>query len=222
MGLNRQALGFDPSALSGKQGLLLDIDNTLYTYEPLHKAALQASFQKAQIWDPSLSWEAFKAAHDLGRQRVHTDLHGQGASHSRLLYFQKASEALYGRSRLDWALDLEEAYWGYFLQYLELAPEAAFFIAEAEKQGIPIAIVTDLTAAIQMRKLIRLGLAERIAFLVSSEEAGVEKPHPYMFLLACEKLGLSPQTCLMVGDSLEKDIRGAQQLGAATLTISWH
>lgn len=46
-----------------------------------------------------------------------------------------------------------------------------------------------------------------------SEEAGTIKPDPAFFLYALEKLGATPQECLMVGDSLSSDMAGAQAAG---------
>jgi putative hydrolase of the HAD superfamily len=87
------------------------------------------------------------------------------------------------------------------------------FLQEAKDKGIKMCIVTDLTAQIQMRKWIKLDLGRYIDFLVSSEEAGIEKPASYMFELAMEKLGVKAEDCIMIGDSEEKDIKGAEALG---------
>jgi FMN phosphatase YigB (HAD superfamily) len=41
---------------------------------------------------------------------------------------------------------------------------------------------------------------------VSSEEAGSEKPHSSPFLLATHKLWVLASECVMVGDSIARDI----------------
>jgi len=72
--------------------------------------------------------------------------------------------------------------------------------------------VTDLTAQIQLQKWQKLGLQRYIDFLVSSEEAGVEKPSPYIFELALDKLQLKAHEVIMIGDNANKDIAGANAL----------
>jgi HAD superfamily hydrolase (TIGR01509 family) len=46
-----------------------------------------------------------------------------------------------------------------------------------------------------------------------SADLGVCKPHPALFLHALRGVGVAPQEAAMVGDSLRKDILGAQALG---------
>jgi putative hydrolase of the HAD superfamily len=92
-------------------------------------------------------------------------------------------------------------------------PGVEEFLKEAKVKGIKMCIVTDLTAQIQMQKWVKLDLGRYVDFLVSSEESGIEKPGKYMFELAMEKLGLKAEDCIMIGDSEEKDIKGAVAMG---------
>ena len=55
---------------------------------------------------------------------------------------------------------------------------------ELKEQRIKTAVVSDLTTHIQLRKMDKLRISKYIDFLVTSEEAGSEKPHAVMFLLA--------------------------------------
>ena len=198
--------------LSNIKALLLDLDDTLYAYKPCHQAGYEACKILASE-QYSISNADFDTAWKAGRDKVHQDLHGQGASHSRLLYAQKASENLFGKSNPQFALDIEETYWRVFLDTMMFNPGVEAFLQEAKDKGIKMCIVTDLTAQIQMRKWIKLDLGRFIDFLVSSEEAGIEKPGSYMFELAMEKLGVKAEECIMIGDSEEKDIKGAEALG---------
>lgn len=198
--------------LSNIKAILLDLDDTLYAYKPCH----QAGYEACKVLGSekyNMSNADFEAAWKIGRDKVHHVLHGQGASHSRLLYAQKASENLFGKSNPQFALNIEETYWRVFLETMTFKPGVEAFLQEAKDKGIKICIVTDLTAQIQMRKWIKLDLGRFIDFLVSSEEAGIEKPANYMFELAMEKLGVKPEECIMIGDSEEKDIKGAEAIG---------
>ena len=76
----------------------------------------------------------------------------------------------------------------------------------------PICCVTDLTAEIQFRKLMKLNLENKIKFIVTSEEVGIEKPNKKMFEKALEKLNLKADQVIMIGDSMSKDILGGEAL----------
>ena len=70
-----------------------------------------------------------------------------------------------------------------------------------------------MTAQIQYRKIKKLNLDKYINYIVTSEEAGKEKPHQYIFMLCLDKMHLNKNDVCMVGDSFNKDIKGALSLG---------
>jgi putative hydrolase of the HAD superfamily len=71
------------------------------------------------------------------------------------------------------------------------------------------------------RDLEQMGIAERIDFAVFSSEIGKRKPHPAIFGRALEALGVAPERALFVGDRLYEDIRGAGEIGMATVQAVW-
>lgn len=200
------------------KGILWDMDNTLYLYEPVHKIAYEACM-KAASERYGIDEESFGKQWKAARNKVHHDLHGQGASHSRLLYVQKVFEYQFGYTNPSFALEMEQVYWTEFLDRMIWREGALELMENAKSKGIQMAIVTDLTAAIQLRKFIRLELGRYVRFLVSSEEAGVEKPGAGIFQLALDKLDLKAEDVIMIGDSFEKDFQGAQALGIQAYLI---
>lgn len=191
------------------EGILLDIDNTLYDYLPAHRMALSAALKKyARVF--SLEENVLVEAYGDARQRIHLDLSGTASSHNRLLYFQRMFEAL-GVDSLRYSLDCYNLYWEAFLSGIELREGSREFLERVRDRKI--CIVTDLTSHIQHRKVRKLGLHEYADWMVTSEEAGRDKPHPSVFLLALGKMGLPPEAACMIGDDLEKDVHGALNLG---------
>ncbi|MFA6316611.1 MAG: HAD family hydrolase [Elusimicrobiota bacterium] len=57
------------------------------------------------------------------------------------------------------------------------------------------------------------GLLEYFDVLADSGVVGAEKPSPAIFLHAAKSLGVEAADCLMVGDSVRRDMRGAEGLG---------
>jgi HAD superfamily hydrolase (TIGR01509 family) len=65
------------------------------------------------------------------------------------------------------------------------------------------------------------GLAERLDTMVFSEEAGVRKPDPEIFLRACRELEVEPIDTMFVGDRLVNDVEGAAGVGMTTVQALW-
>jgi putative hydrolase of the HAD superfamily len=55
--------------------------------------------------------------------------------------------------------------------------------------------------------------------VVGSRAHGFVKPHPTIFQVALEQLGVMPAEAVMVGDSLEEDVEGARALGLRAILI---
>ncbi|MFP3942968.1 MAG: HAD family hydrolase [Alphaproteobacteria bacterium] len=205
------------SMAEAPSAILLDLDNTLYPYEPARQAAMKAVRRKA-AGDLGLGARRFDRAFAEARAAVKAQLGPVAASHSRLLYFQRMLEMLGMKSQPLMALDFEQTYWRAFLLAMRLHAHAGGFLGAARELGIRLGIVTDLTAQIQFRKLVRLGLDPYFDTVVTSEEAGANKPAAAPFLLARERLRLGTEDRVwMVGDDAEADLAGAKRhLGART------
>jgi putative hydrolase of the HAD superfamily len=68
------------------------------------------------------------------------------------------------------------------------------------------------------------GLLELFDARTISETVGVDKPHPRMFQAALSALGIEPVDygrVVMMGNNLERDIRGANALGLISVWIDW-
>lgn len=192
--------------------IIFDTDNTLYPYDPSNKRALSASILKASKL-LGVSENEFQEAFDEARKQVKARLGNTASSHSRLLYFQRAIEILGLRSQLLTTLDLEQTYWRTFLNSSELFEGVIDYIEDLRSIGIKTAIITDLTAQVQFRKLIYFGIDTLFDYVVTSEEAGADKPNLAPFELAVQKLGVEMKSCWMIGDSSKADIGGANRCG---------
>lgn len=193
------------------RAVIFDLDNTLYDYDAINDTAVR----NAGMWlcgQTGISYEAFGRAFDEGRRRIKESMQDCASRHNRMLYFQKTSELL-GLNPIRYSLELYEAYWGYMLDHMTLVPDAGKVIKRLHAEGIRTAVCTDLTAHIQHRKLRRLGIADYVDVLVTSEEAGVEKPDAVIFDMVLGKLAVAPDEALYVGDSFEKDVIGAGNAG---------
>ncbi len=203
------------------EAVIFDTDNTLYRYDPPHKKALAAVEAKATAL-LGVGRAQFTEALEQAREMVKARLGNTASSHSRLLYFQRAVEILGLKTQLLLTLDLEQTYWRTFLTQSELFPGVRNFVGALRQQGIHTAIITDLTSQIQFRKIIYFGLDDLFDYVVTSEEAGADKPGAEPFELALEKLGTPGERTWMIGDDPVTDILGARCFDMATLQKRHH
>ncbi len=193
------------------KAVVFDLDDTLYGYEALDREA-RDRVKELVCGELKIAAEVYEEAYAYGRSETKRQLADMAASHNRLLYCQKTLEYL-GVNPMPFSLRMYEAYWGTFLEKMRLFDGVREFVDRMREQGITMMICTDLTAHIQHRKIEALGLVEDIKYLVTSEEAGKEKPAPEMFALCLKKLGVEPAEVCYIGDSPAKDVEGAEAAG---------
>lgn len=197
--------------------ILFDTDNTLYPYDPAHAAA-QSAVRNKVVSTFSIEAEEFDKAFKEAREQIKTRLKHTASSHSRLLYLQRMLEIMGLGSQVLLALDFEQTYWRTFLSNAVLFDEVKELLDDLRLLGVPTAIVTDLTAQIQFRKVVYFGLDRYFDYIVTSEEAGYDKPHEAPFQIALEKMQPKGSCIWMIGDNPVNDIRGAREkINAVTL-----
>ncbi|MDQ3188957.1 MAG: HAD family hydrolase [Pseudomonadota bacterium] len=203
--------------VSAPSCVLLDLDNTLYDYAPCDTAGMNAARGVAQQL-LNISSTDFNRCFADARVEVKARLGSTGAAHNRLLYFQRTIERAGFASQPFVGLQLEQAFWRAYLDAAVLFPSVQEFLDDLRIGGIPTVIVSDLTAQIQFRKLILLGLDRLVDWVVTSEESGRDKPDPASFELALAKIGGVEGIVWMIGDDIRRDLMGARQaIGALTL-----
>ncbi|GGF66613.1 hydrolase [Terasakiella brassicae] len=201
--------------------ILFDTDNTLYPYEPAHKAGMDAVREKAARTF-SISNDEFNSAFSKARKDVKSKLRNTASSHSRLLYMQKMLEYIGLGSQVLLALDFEQTYWRTFLSKAELFDDVKELLDDIRLLGIPSVIVTDLTAQIQFRKIVYFGLDHYFDYIVTSEESGSDKPDSASFQIALEKTKPKGSNIWMIGDNPVNDIKGAREAIKATTLQKIH
>ena len=193
------------------KAVIFDLDNTLYDYEKTNDLAMKELAKiGASLFD--VSEEKFLQVYDEAKSFVKQHICvGQASQHNRIFYAQRTAE-IFGKGQAHLPLKLYNAYWDNFIEHIELYDGALDFLRELKSHEIRLAVCTDMTAHIQYRKLERLGIADIIDCMVTSEEAGVEKPSPIMFHLTLDKTGTHSSDTIYIGDSFERDIIGAQNV----------
>ncbi len=196
--------------------LLCDLDDTLFD----HQHATRAALARLQSVDPRLQqWplEDLKARHHILLEQFHQEvLAGRlTIDEAREHRFQ----ALVGGGD---AAGLAQAYReAYTTDWREVAGAAALLRAVRDL-GWAVVIVTNNIVSEQRLKLARIGLADLVDHLVTSEEVGVSKPHAGIFHHALGTVNAGPADAVMLGDAWPADVDGARGVGIRPVWLNRH
>jgi HAD superfamily hydrolase (TIGR01549 family) len=100
---------------------------------------------------------------------------------------------------------------------------AAELLEAAKDLGLVTVLVTNTTwhtEADTWARIVKMGIAMNLDYVISSFELGVRKPDVRMFHAALDRAGVAASDSIMVGDSETTDIAPAAGLGMATIRVT--
>jgi 2-haloacid dehalogenase len=191
--------------------LLFDVDDTLLDFGAAEKLALQLLFEEQKI--PLTSemedhykkinqklWKRFEAG-DLGRDEV--------VNTRFSIFFNEYGKEVDGPS-------LEKNYRSYLEQGHQLVEGAIELITELY-QDYDLYIVTNGVSKTQDRRLRDSGLYPLFKKIFVSEDTGYQKPMKEFFDYVFARIpNLEVERALIIGDSLNADIKGGELAGLDT------
>ena len=200
------------------KAVLFDLDDTLYEYAPCNRRGLAAA-REVLGGAFEVPEQEFHALHDEVRGQLAGELRGHAASHNRALFFKRMVEAVAGGphpAAADLVRRMYGRYWEAF--YERMGPQAdAPEVLAALKASRPLVLVSNHTALPQLGKIAALGFDGLFDAVVTSEEAGAEKPAARIFETALDRAGVRAEEGVMIGDDPDTDIAGAAALGMRTI-----
>jgi len=105
-----------------------------------------------------------------------------------------------------------------FSNVMVLFPDVLANIRKLKDEGLLLGIISNAEKSISVI-IENVGLKPYIDFVVTSEDAGVEKPAPGIFLKALENTTANPDEVVYVGDQYASDILGARGVGMNGILI---
>lgn len=109
-----------------------------------------------------------------------------------------------------------------FWPTVELVPGVKEALAELDP-GLVCCVASNAgvsDAALMGLALERGGIREYFTHLFTHRELGAAKPDVRFFAEAARRAGAAPEECVMVGNDLERDIRGARRAGMKTVWLA--
>jgi beta-phosphoglucomutase-like phosphatase (HAD superfamily) len=181
---------------------IFDCDGTLADSMPLHQKAWVAALQKygATI---DFSWELFMSRAGKSIELTVAELNAE-----------------FGMA-LDPALVSAAQRAQYDVLALGVKPidEVVAFARERAQAGCPVSVASGGDAPTVARTLRAIGVSDLFPVVVTVEDVEHGKPAPDLFLLAAQRMGVSPADCLVFEDSL-LGITAAERAGMGAVLVS--
>ena len=115
---------------------------------------------------------------------------------------------------------LSESYIEYLTTFNHLF-EGTFEILDYLEDKYQLHIITNGFDEAQERKLKNSNIRRYFKTITNSEMVGVKKPNPKIFNFALDKANANAEESIMIGDSLEADIEGADKVGMNTIFFDY-
>ncbi len=193
------------------KAVFFDIDDTLYDTSGFARLARRAAINvMIDAGLPLSSDEAYKLLKEIIKEK--------GSNYDK--HFNILTKRVFGEEKpLLIALGMI-TYHNVKFALLRLFPKTPSTLIYLKSKGYHLGVISDGITIKQWEKLIRLGLNHFFDEVVTSEEAGVEKPDERIFRLALDCMGCQPTKSIMIGNKFNKDIIGAINIGMSAILVN--
>ncbi len=183
-------------------GVVFDLDGTLVDNMRLHADAFQAFVRAHGL--PELDEEMRRKLDGRRNRDIFPVLFGRELAEDDLRAYSRQKESHYRE-----------------LSRGKLAPLPGLidFLDRLDESGVPMAIATSAPEPNVRHNLEQIGLADRFAHVIRSDQVARGKPWPDVFLAAAELIGIEPRRCLAFEDA-PAGIQGAGAAGMSCVGIT--
>jgi len=176
--------------------VIFDMDNTLLDFYTAKIAALKLVTEKCGFGDPD-SLLMYFLTKEFGYENPEN-------IRQYMIDHNCHDEELY--------IACAETYEKVKMDEVRIYPEVLPALSHLKNEGYSLAIVTDADIGHAESRLKKTGLYGYFDVLSSPDLSGSRKPTHQSFHYALSAIGAGPMECMMVGDSLVRDIAPAKEL----------
>jgi HAD superfamily hydrolase (TIGR01662 family) len=103
--------------------------------------------------------------------------------------------------------------------YLE--EDAISTLKSLKSRGYHLGLISNTSDDANVQEIVdRWGIRLYFEFIITSAALGIRKPDPRIFKVALDYFDVQPQAAVMVGDMLNADVLGANQIGIYSIWIT--
>ena len=194
--------------------IFFDLDRTLWDFDAAAEVAFERIYEKYNLKSLGIpsAHEFHEVYHPLNEQlwMLYREDKITKDYLNRTRFMQPLAH--YGVHDTALADHLSEDYVYWSPRIVRLVP-GTMELLDYLKPKYHLHLITNGFQEVQHTKLSGSGLEPYFETLTVSEEVGVKKPNPEIFLYALRKANASPADSLMIGDEMAVDIDGARAAG---------
>lgn len=193
------------------KAVFLDIDDTLYNTSEFAKLARKAALNAMIDAGLPLSHEeAYKLLRDIIKEK--------GSNYNK--HLNVLTKRVFGEEKPLLIAVGMITYHNVKFALLRLFPNTMSTLIHLKSKGYKLGVISNGLTIKQYEKLVRLGLHHFFDFVITSEEAGVEKPDVAIYELAMKRIGCKAEDSVMIGNSFKDDIIGAVTAGMSAIYLT--
>lgn len=204
------------------KGILLDFDNTILDSKGAYEHSLQ---RLGEFWYERFRKNNFRETFEIYKKKNRERLGSLPYHRNRILVLKAMLRETHEYPDFHLLLEMDRIYFESFVEYIELWKEknpVGSLLSYIKKfsQFIKLILITNesiRTQLIKARAMFPVGFPIQ---MVTSEEVGIEKPDPDFFRFVLGEYSLLPEDVIVVGDSLQDDIRGAMNSGILPFRVN--
>jgi len=106
-----------------------------------------------------------------------------------------------------------------YASHVKIFPDAREVLKELKRRAIPLGVASNIPSRFLREHLEDFEIAGYFSVITGQEDCDEQKPSPKPILVTLEKLRISPQNALYVGD-MEEDVLAGRGAGTAVAAIS--
>ncbi len=192
------------------RGILFDIGDTLIGATELQQRVLTETVRDL----PNESWcISSNSFLDAYQEADHEPQFDQIPDLNHLYSDERIVERAFALLSRQFAKTFLEIYRARLYTNLQLDPALIALLTKLRDRGIRLGIVSNGTTREQRDQLEQLGIIGFFDPILISQEVGIRKPEPGIFLIAAERWQLPASEILVVGDRGDWEVLGAQRAG---------
>lgn len=206
--------------LADIQHIFFDLDHTLWDFDRNSGLAFHSIFQKNKIL---VELEKFLEAYTPVNENYWKLYRENKVTQADLRYGRlKESFDMLSMAISDEQISLiAQDYIDHLPQHNHLL-DGALEMLDYLKPKYQLHIITNGFKEVQYKKMDNSGITAYFKTITTVEDAGVKKPHRRIFEVALEQAGAKVSQSVMIGDNLEADILGAQELGMQAILYNYY